>query len=86
MKRWRRTSQPVLTGFGGVSGEADTPNSDLVGRTFSDGKSDVRVFAVSHTNPAQVVLVRESDGHTWPIQAGIVRLIVGPGGRKRRAA
>lgn len=64
---------------------AVSPNSDLVGRTFSDGTSDVIVRSVSTTNPAYVVVERERDGHSWTIHAGVVRMIVGRMRHKRAA-
>jgi hypothetical protein len=62
-----------------------SPNAHLVGRTFSDGASQVTVRGVSTTNPAHVIVEREHDGHTWTIHAGVVRMIVSRP-RRRRAA
>jgi hypothetical protein len=62
-----------------------SPNADLVGRTFSDGASQVTVRGVSATNPAHVVVEREHDGHAWTIHAGVVRMIVGRPRRKHAA-
>ena len=62
-----------------------SPNADLVGRTFSDGASQVTVRGVSTTNPAHVVVEREHDGHTWTIHAGVVRMIVSRPRRKHAA-
>ncbi|MFL6228019.1 MAG: hypothetical protein ACJ741_04475 [Pyrinomonadaceae bacterium] len=65
---------------------ATTPNADLVGRSFSDGASEVTVRGVSTTNPAHVVVEREHDGHTWTIHAGVVRMIVSRTRHNKRAA
>lgn len=62
-----------------------SPNADLVGRTFSDGASQVTVRGVSTTNPAHVIVEREHDGHAWTIHAGVVRMIVARPRRQRAA-
>ncbi|MDT7602576.1 MAG: hypothetical protein QOF61_573 [Acidobacteriota bacterium] len=62
-----------------------SPNADLVGRSFSDGTSEVFVRGVSTTNPTHVVVERERDGHSWTIHAGVVRMIVGRTRRQRAA-
>jgi hypothetical protein len=67
------------------SGLSRSPNADLVGRTFSDGASQVTVRGVSTTNPAHVIVEREYDGHTWTIHAGVVRMIVSRPRRKHAA-
>jgi hypothetical protein len=81
--RARSGSHQVARTDGSVAGRS--PNADLVGRTFSDGASQVTVRGVSTTNPAHVVVEREHDGHTWTIHAGVVRMIVGRP-RRRHAA
>ena len=84
MNRRRKCLQPKLGGFEEVGGGGASPNADLAGRVFSDGMFVIRVRSVSRANPAQVILERECDGHTWSTHAGIVRLILRPG--RRRAA
>ena len=71
--------------IGDVSVEARPANADLVGRIFSDGSADIRVVGVSRTDSSQVIVERRADGKSWTVSAGLVRLIVG-GGRKKRAA
>ena len=85
MKRRQTVSQPGLGGLRGVGPDTATPNADLIGRSFHDGTSGVRVIGVSRADPSQVVVARDSDGRSWTIHAGIVRMIVTPG-RRRRAA
>ena len=65
--------------------EARPANADLVGRIFSDGHADIRVTGVSRADPSQVIVERRADGRRWAVSAGLVRLIV-TGGRKKRAA
>jgi hypothetical protein len=62
-----------------------SPNADLVGRSLSDGTSEVVVRGISTTNPAHVIVERERDGHSWTIHAGVVRLIIGRTRHKRAA-
>ena len=64
---------------------AASPNADLVGRTFSDGASLMRVTGLSATNHAHVIVERGHDGYTCTIPAGVVRLCL-PHTRRRRAA
>ena len=83
MKSLREERQLRLGGFEPAEGRA--ANADLVGSSFSDGTSRLRVAGVSHSNPGHVVVVREGDGHSWTMPAGIVRIILGPAKRRRAA-
>lgn len=97
MKSLYTKEQPRLLGFEPAAADepkavpavalvaAGGPNSDLVGRTFTDRDERVVVTGVSRANPAHVVVRRERDGHSWTIPAGIVRMIL-PSARRRRAA
>lgn len=95
MKSLRTKEQPPLLGFEPAAadelkpvaavGVVGGPNSDLIGRGFSDRDERVVVTGVSRVNPAHVVVRRERDGHSWTIPAGIVRMILPPA-RRRRAA
>lgn len=60
------------------------PNADLVGRSYMDGVSKVRVVGVSPANPNQVVVERDLDGRGWTAPAWMIRLVVGS--RKARRA
>jgi hypothetical protein len=59
-----------------------TADEGLVGRTFYDGSSDVRVAGLCPSNPSQVVLERRDDGRRWTAPSGLVRHILG---RARRS-
>ena len=83
MKSLKEERQPRLDGFEPAEGGA--ANADLVGSSFSDGASQLRVAGVSHGKPGHVVVVREADGHSWTMPAGIVRIILGPAKRRRAA-
>jgi hypothetical protein len=83
MKSLREERQLPLGGF--EPGEGGAENADLVGSSFSDGRSSLTVAGVSHSKPGHVVVVREGDGHSWTMPAGIVRIILGPAKRRRAA-
>ncbi len=68
-----------------IGDDAKESNSDLVGRSFYDGQSDVRVTGVCRLRPAHLIVARDSDGRTWTVPAGLIRLIVGRERRKRTA-
>ncbi len=61
-------------------------NQDLVGVEYFDGVSDVVVTGVSQSNPKHVFVERESDGKSWTVPAGLIRLIVGHKKRRRKIA
>jgi hypothetical protein len=54
-----------------------TAADGLVGRTFYDGSSDVRVAGLCPSNPSQVILERRADGRRWAAPSGLVRHILG---------
>ena len=83
MKSLREGSQLPLRGFERAERRAE--NADLVGSSFSDGASRLTVAGVSPSNPGHVVVVREGNGHSWTMPAGIVRIILGPAKRRRAA-
>jgi hypothetical protein len=84
MKSLREERQLPLGGFEPTT-EGHAANADLVGSSFSDGRSLLTVAGVSHGNPGHVVVVRERDGHSWTMPGGIVRIILGPAKRRRAA-
>jgi hypothetical protein len=61
------------------------PHDDLIGRRFFDGLSSVVVTGTCRLNPAQVWVMREMDGKSWSISAGLIRHIT-TRERKRRTA
>ncbi|MDQ3649495.1 MAG: hypothetical protein M3458_04295 [Acidobacteriota bacterium] len=68
-----------------IGDDAKESNGDLVGRSFYDGQSDVRVTGVCRLRPAHLIVARDSDGRSWIVPAGLIRLIVGRERRKRTA-
>lgn len=75
--RLRRKSKAV---------KARSGNDDLVGLGYYDGVSSVVVMGVSPSNPKLVVVERESDGKSWTVPAGLIRLIVSDKQRRLRRA
>jgi hypothetical protein len=51
----------------------------LLGRTFFDGSSDVRVVGLCPSNPSHVMLERRADGKRWAAPSGLIRLVLGRG-------
>lgn len=51
----------------------------LLGRTFFDGSSDVRIVGLCPTNPAHVMLERRADGKRWTAPSSLMRHILGRG-------
>lgn len=48
----------------------------LVGRTFFDGSSDVRVVGLCPSNPSHVMLERRADGRRWTAPLSLMRHIL----------
>ena len=59
-----------------------SPCAGLLGRTFYDGSSEVRVVGLCHSNPSHVMLERRVDGRRWWAPSDLVRLVLG---RRRRS-
>ena len=60
------------------------PSGDpLLGRTFFDGSSDVRVVGLCPANPAHVLLERRADGRRWTAPSSLLRHIFRRGRRSR---
>lgn len=53
----------------------------LLGRTFFDGSSDVRVVGLCPSNPAHVMLERRADGRRWTAPSSLMRHILRRGRR-----
>jgi hypothetical protein len=75
--RSKRKSKPVNAGSG---------NKDLIGLSYFDRGTTVVVKACSQSNPALVVVERDSDGKSWTVPAGLIRLIIGNKRTLRRTA
>lgn len=73
----KRKSRPVNTGAG---------NEDLIGLSYFDRDTTVVVKGCSQSNPALVIVERDSDGKSWTVPAGLVRLIIGNKQSLRRTA
>lgn len=64
------------------SGAAQQTACDLLlGRTFFDGSSDVRVVGLCPKNPAYVMLERRADGRRWTAPSSLMQHILGRGRR-----
>lgn len=50
----------------------------LLGRTFFDGFSDVKVVGFCPSNPAHVLLERRADGRRWTAPSSLMRRILRP--------
>ena len=75
----------LIAGARGKGGRAASPCAGLLGRTFFDGSSDVRVVGLCPSNPSHVVLERRADGRRWTAPSGLLRLILGRGLRRHPA-
>jgi hypothetical protein len=62
-------------------GKVQSPCAGLLGRTFYDGSSDVRVVGLCPSNPSHVMLERRADGRRWTAPSNLMRLILGRGRR-----
>ena len=60
---------------------AKSAGDPLLGRTFNDGTSDVRVVGLCQTNPSHVLLERRMDGRRWTAPASLMRHILKRGRR-----
>lgn len=67
------------------SGKGLTGSDALVGLSYDDGATEVFVTGVSPANPNHVIVERASDGKSWTVPAGLIRLIVSPKRRRRIA-
>ena len=60
---------------------AKTAGDPLLGRTFFDGYSDVRVVGRCPSNPSHVMLERRADGRRWTAPSSLMRHILRRGRR-----
>lgn len=61
--------------------KAKPAGDSLLGRTFYDGSSDVRVVGLCPSNPSHVMLERRVDGRRWTAPSSLMRLILRRGRR-----
>ena len=73
----------LIAGARGRRAVAKEAGSGLVGRTFFDGSSDVRVVGLCPSNPSHVMLERRADGRRWTAPSSLMRHIL-RGGRMSR--
>jgi len=51
-------------------------DDSMLGRTFFDGSSDVRVVGLCPSNPSHVMLERRADGRRWTAPSSLMRHIL----------
>jgi len=71
----------LIAGARKQGGKVQSPYAGLLGRTFFDGSSDVRVVGLCPSNPSHVMLERRADGKRWTAPSSLMRLILGRGRR-----
>jgi len=63
----------------------DAPNTDLIGRSYVDGRATMTVTGVCLNDINRVMVERDFDGRTWSMPAWLMRLIFFEKKRKRAA-
>lgn len=53
----------------------NSPNSDLIGRSYEDGHATITVVSVCLNDDKRVMVERDSDGRTWSMPAWLMHLI-----------
>lgn len=53
----------------------NSPNNDLIGRSYEDGHSTMTVVSVCLNDDKRVMVERDFDGRTWSMPAWLMRLI-----------
>lgn len=71
----------LIAGARGMRAEAKPARDSLTGRTFFDGRADVRVVGLCPSNPSHVMLERCGDGRRWTAPSSLMRHILGRGRR-----
>lgn len=67
----------LIAGARARRGGMKQPGNPLLGRSFFDGSSDVRVVGLCPTNPSHVLLERRADGRRWTAPSSLMRHILG---------
>lgn len=73
----------LIAGARKKRGGSESPYVGLLGRTFFDGSSDVRVVGLCPSNPSHVMVERRADGRRWTVPSGLMRLVLGRGRRSK---
>jgi len=71
----------LIVGVRARRGGIKEPRNSLLGRSFFDGSSDVRVVGPCPANPSHVMLERRADGRRWTAPSSLIRHILGRGRR-----
>jgi hypothetical protein len=71
----------LIAGARKKRGRVQSPFIGLLGRTFFDGSSDVRVVGPCPLNPSHVMLERRADGRRWTAPSGLMQLVLRRGRR-----
>ena len=66
----------LITGARRMRAVVKETDGGLVGRTFFDGSSDVRVVGLCPSNPSHVMLERRADGRRWTAPSSLMRHIL----------
>jgi hypothetical protein len=53
----------------------DNQSSELIGRSYEDGKATITVVSVCLNDDGRVMVERDLDGRTWSMPAWLMRLI-----------
>ena len=53
----------------------NSPNTDLIGRSYVDGHATITVVSVCPNDEKRVMVERDLDGRTWSMPAWLMRLI-----------
>jgi hypothetical protein len=75
----------LIKGARGRRTVAKETDGGLVGRTFFDGSSDVRVVGLCPSNPSHVMLERRLDGRRWAAPSSLMRHILHGRRRSRKS-
>jgi len=63
----------------------DAPHTDLIGRSYKDGRATMTVTGVCQNDINRVMVERDLDGRAWSMPAWLMRLIFFEKKRKRAA-
>ena len=52
-----------------------SPSTDLIGRSYVEGKATITVISVCLNDDKRVIVERDTDGRTWSMPAWLMHLI-----------